>query len=168
MFSRIHLKALVFLYAFEESVDCHLLSSFCDDSNLQISLFKYVLSTMGVSKGSISKFLIGNRFHVKLRILSPESQRKAYLPHEMQERKTPAPSLISAFNGFSGVGLCVLMSGWAYAGVLQRGCFADAPLTLRCALFLHFIPVMGCSINKSKSRFFLLLDGAGFFLSCIS
>jgi len=39
-----HLKALVFLYASEESVDCHLLSSFCDDSNLHISLF--VLSTM--------------------------------------------------------------------------------------------------------------------------
>ena len=34
-------------------------------------LLKYVLSTMGVSKESISKFLIGNRFHVKLRILSP-------------------------------------------------------------------------------------------------
>ena len=51
------LKALVFLYAFEESVDCHLLSSFCEDSNLHISLFKYVLSTMGVSKESISKFL---------------------------------------------------------------------------------------------------------------
>jgi len=51
-----HLKALVFLYAFEESVDCHLLSSFCDDSKLYISLFKYVLSTMGVSKDSISKF----------------------------------------------------------------------------------------------------------------
>ena len=55
-----HLKALVFLYAFEEAVDCHLLSSFCDDSNLHISLFKYVLSTMGVSKESISKFLIAN------------------------------------------------------------------------------------------------------------
>ena len=49
-----HLKAEVFLYAFEESVDCHLLSSFCDDSNLHISLFKYVLSTTGVSKESIS------------------------------------------------------------------------------------------------------------------
>jgi len=34
---------------------------------------KYVLSTMGVSKESISKFLIGNQFHVKLRILSPEN-----------------------------------------------------------------------------------------------
>ena len=64
------------LYAFEESVDCQLLSSFCDDSNLHISLFKYVLSTMGVSKESISKFLIGNRFNVKLRILSPYSRKK--------------------------------------------------------------------------------------------
>jgi len=63
----------MFLYAFEESVDCHLLSSFCDDSNLHIWLFKYVLSTMGVSKESISKFLIGNRFHVKLRMLNPEN-----------------------------------------------------------------------------------------------
>ena len=34
-------------YAFEES--------FCDDSNLHITLFKYVLSTMGASKESISK-----------------------------------------------------------------------------------------------------------------
>jgi len=30
---------------------------------------------MGVSKDSISKFLIGNRFYVKLRILSPYSNR---------------------------------------------------------------------------------------------
>jgi len=41
-----------------------------------LSLIKYVLSTMGVSKESISKFLIGNRFHVKLRILSPENCKK--------------------------------------------------------------------------------------------
>jgi len=40
-------------------------------------LFKYVLSTMGVSKESISKFLIGNRFHVKLRILSPENCKQS-------------------------------------------------------------------------------------------
>jgi len=53
---RAHLETLVFLYAFEESVDCHLLSSFCDDSNLHISLFKYVLYPMGVSKESISNF----------------------------------------------------------------------------------------------------------------
>ena len=56
-----NLEALVFLYAFEESVECHLLSSFCDNSNVRISLFKYVLSTTGVSKESISEFLIGNR-----------------------------------------------------------------------------------------------------------
>jgi len=39
------------------------------------NLFKYVLSKMGVNKESINKFLIGNRFHVKLRILSPYSNR---------------------------------------------------------------------------------------------
>ena len=39
--------------------------------------FKYVLSTMGVSKESIGKFLIGNRFHVKLRILSPENCKQS-------------------------------------------------------------------------------------------
>jgi len=32
---------------------------------------KEILSTIGVSKESITKFLIGNRFHVKLRILGP-------------------------------------------------------------------------------------------------
>ena len=41
---------------------------------MKFFLFKYVLSTMGASKESISKFLIGNRFHVKLRI-SPYSNR---------------------------------------------------------------------------------------------
>jgi len=70
---------------------------------------------------------------------------------------------MSAFSRFSGVGLCVLRGGWAYAGVLQRECFVDAPLTLRYALFLHFIPVMGCSINKSKSACFLLLGGSRIF-----
>ena len=44
---------------------------------LSIILKKYVLSTMGVSKESISKFLIGNRFHVKLRILSPENFKQS-------------------------------------------------------------------------------------------
>jgi len=52
-----HLKALVFLHVFEESVDCNLLLPFYDDSNLHISLFKCVLSTMGGSKESISKLL---------------------------------------------------------------------------------------------------------------
>jgi len=44
---------------------------------------KYVLSTMGVSKESIRKGLIGNRFHEKLRILSPGlihvNARKSYI-----------------------------------------------------------------------------------------
>jgi len=40
--------------------------------------FKYVLSTMGVSKELISKFLIGNRFHVKLRILRPYSFKDSF------------------------------------------------------------------------------------------
>jgi len=75
--TEVHLRALVFLYPFEESVDCYLLSSFWDDSNLHICLFKYVLSTMGVSKESISKFLIENQFHVKLRILSPENCKQS-------------------------------------------------------------------------------------------
>jgi len=42
-----------------------------------IGSLKYVLSTMGVSKELISKFLIGNRFHVKLRILSPENCKQS-------------------------------------------------------------------------------------------
>ena len=46
-----------------------------DEDCNNIYQFKYVLSTMGVSMESISKFLIGNRFHVKLRILSPYSNR---------------------------------------------------------------------------------------------
>jgi len=57
----IHLKALVFLYAFEESVDCALSSAFCDDSNLHISTFKFVLSTMGVMRNFTRyRFLIKN------------------------------------------------------------------------------------------------------------
>jgi len=59
---------------------------------------KYVLSTMGVSKESISKFLIGNRFHVKLRILSPENCKQSkpegndYLQKTHQNRtKTNEP-----------------------------------------------------------------------------
>jgi len=32
---------------------------------------------MGVNKESISKFLIENRFHVKLRILSPENRKQS-------------------------------------------------------------------------------------------
>ena len=32
----------------------------------------------GISKESISKFSIGNRFHVKLRILSPENYKQSF------------------------------------------------------------------------------------------
>jgi len=37
----------------------------------------WALSTVGVSKESISKFLIGNQFHIKLRILSPENCKQS-------------------------------------------------------------------------------------------
>ena len=47
------------------------------DVETEFGVFKYVLSTMGVSKQSISKFLIGNRFRVKLRILSPENCKQS-------------------------------------------------------------------------------------------
>ena len=100
----LHLKALVFLYAFEESVDCHLLSSFCDDSNLHISLFKYVLSTMGASKESISKFLIGNRFHVKLRILSRYSNR--FTQRRSDCRNSPARCTFRLTNIFPSLVPC--------------------------------------------------------------
>ena len=60
-----------------------LLQSLCNyiatQGQRQRFLLKYVLSTMGVSKKSISKFLIGNRFHVKLRIHSPYSNRCRFL-----------------------------------------------------------------------------------------
>jgi len=46
---------------------------------------------MGVSKESISKFLIGNRFHVKLRFLSPENCKQsvyqAYIRFDSQPLK---------------------------------------------------------------------------------
>ena len=45
----------------------------------------------GCKQGIDQQIFIGNRFHVKLRILSPESQRKDHFSHEMQERKNPAP-----------------------------------------------------------------------------
>jgi len=41
------------LQAFEESTDSALI--FCDDSNLHLSVFKYVLSTLGISKEFIGK-----------------------------------------------------------------------------------------------------------------
>ena len=63
--------ALRFLCVFKESANYTLLSFFCNDSNLHISIFKYILSTMGISKELAGKFLIGNLFHEKLYILSP-------------------------------------------------------------------------------------------------
>jgi len=111
-FINCHLKALVFLYAFEESVDWHLLSSFCHDSNLHISLFKYELSTMGVSKESISKFLIGNWFHVKLRILSPHSNRiKTYVnctSHQYFSKKCLQGALLPKPDFFCPSKKCLL------------------------------------------------------------
>jgi len=51
-------------------------TSYSLTSNL-LMVFMYVLSTTGLSKESISKFLIGNRFHVKLRILNPENCKES-------------------------------------------------------------------------------------------
>ena len=42
--------------ALEESADWALLSSFCDDSNLRISVFKLLHSTSEISKESITNF----------------------------------------------------------------------------------------------------------------
>ena len=95
---KIHLKAVVFLHAFEEPVDCHLLSSFCDDSNLHISLFKYVLSTMGVSKESTNKCLIGNRFHVKLCILSPENWKQSLRVKSWKAERSAEKKQTQDFN----------------------------------------------------------------------
>jgi len=132
----IHLKALVFLYAFEESVDCHLLSSFCDDSNLHISLFKYVLSTMGVSKESISKFLTGNRFHVKLRILSPENSKQSLQVKSSKAEVTAEKKHTQDYN----------------ENFVIQAHKSSSQKILFC-----------CSINKSKFTFFLLLDGSKIF-----
>jgi len=46
---------------------------------------------MGVSKESISKFLIGNQFHVKLRILSPYSNKILF---EKNLNKIPIKNLL--------------------------------------------------------------------------
>jgi len=41
---------------------------------------------MGVRKESISKFLIGHRFHVKLHILSPENCRQTLLVESLKAK----------------------------------------------------------------------------------
>jgi len=58
----------------EQSADWALLSSFCDDLNLRISVFKNLTSLHAWNKQGIknqSQILIENRFHIKLRIISP-------------------------------------------------------------------------------------------------
>ena len=109
------------VYAFEESVDFHLLLSFCDDSNLHISLFKCVLSTIGISKESISKFLIGNRFHVQLHILSPENCKqslrvkswKAEVTAEKNKLRTTNKNFVT--QAHKSTKLCYLRSSAFYS-----------------------------------------------------
>jgi len=76
-FSR-HLKALVFLYAFEEPVDCHLFSSFCDDSSLHIFLFIQVCTFHDLGKVSptfpAALFSVDARFARKIE--RPQTGRK--------------------------------------------------------------------------------------------
>jgi len=55
---------------------------------------------MGVSKETISKLLIGNRFHVKLRILSPYSNR-TNVPSKMRNCAPPPDHLSSEGISFS-------------------------------------------------------------------
>jgi len=66
------LKVLGLLKVFENSADWALLSSFCDDSNLRMSMFKYVaLTTVGVSKESIDTLF--NRKSISRKITHPQS-----------------------------------------------------------------------------------------------
>jgi len=65
------------------------------------SIFKYVLSTMGVSKESISKFLIGNRFHVKLRILCPYPQTRILFHSKVSKDLDFPPSCFSPCDTMS-------------------------------------------------------------------
>jgi len=51
-----YIKALSFLYAFEESADWPPLLSFHDDTKLHISKFKQLLSTCETSKEYVANF----------------------------------------------------------------------------------------------------------------
>ena len=53
---------------------------------------------MGVSKESISKFLIGNRFHVKLRILSPENCKQSLQVKSWKAEVTAEKKLTQNFS----------------------------------------------------------------------
>jgi len=71
-------KDAVFWDSFVQKRDAEMFTTFnvfLTSVDVNAKEFKYVLSTMGVSKELISKFLIGNRFHIKLCILSPYSNR---------------------------------------------------------------------------------------------
>ena len=53
---------------------------------------------MGVSKESINKFLIGNRFHVKLRILSPENYKQSLRVKSWKAEITEEKKQIQDYN----------------------------------------------------------------------
>jgi len=55
----------------------NLLIAFTKNKLQRNLLFKYLLSTVEVNKESMSKFLIGNQFHVKLRTFSPENCKQS-------------------------------------------------------------------------------------------
>jgi len=69
-YSRGHLKALVFLYAFVESVECALLLSFYDDSNLHISI-THLFHDDGCKQGIDQK--IFSRKSMSRKITHPQS-----------------------------------------------------------------------------------------------
>ena len=53
---------------------------------------------MGVSKESINKFLIGDRFHVKLRILSPENYKQSLRVKSWKAEITEEKKQIQDYN----------------------------------------------------------------------
>jgi len=65
------LKALDLLQAFEERVDWSPLSELFDDLDLHVSAFKLFISAKVTQPNQSTHFLIGNRFHVCARVLSP-------------------------------------------------------------------------------------------------
>jgi len=69
---RVWLQALGFLHAFEESVDCALLSSFCDDSNLNLSIFKWDTYSPQWGKQGMDQQIF-NRKSISRKIMHPQS-----------------------------------------------------------------------------------------------
>jgi len=55
-------------------------------------------NTMGVSKESISKFFIGNRFHVKLRIFSPENCKQSLRVKSLQAEEAAEKKQTQHYN----------------------------------------------------------------------